>query len=287
MVCSFDSQAASKKKVSNSVKNKLPTETSLVVDGRSGKILHARNARKKIYPASLTKIMTIYLVFESLASGKFSLNHKFYVSKNATMAKPSKLYVEAGDKITVKEAILALSIKSANDVAKVVAENIAGNEERFARLMTVRAKQLGMKNTRFVNASGWHDSRQQTTALDLAKLSIAIKRDFPQYYRIFSQTSFKYKGKIINGHNRVTATYPGAEGLKTGYHIPAGFNLITTASRGKKSLVGIVTGRQNVAMRDKKMVELLDKYFGYKAPTIITKKPTESKTKPKRKIIKL
>jgi D-alanyl-D-alanine carboxypeptidase (penicillin-binding protein 5/6) len=261
-------------------KKKSPTrtQTSLVVDGRSGKILHASNARKKIYPASLTKVMTLYLVFEALESRKLSLNKKLYVSKYATQALPGKLYLRHKDTIIVRDAILSLIVKSANDVARVVAENIAGSEKKFARLMTVRARQLGMKNTTFTNASGWHDARQVSTAVDLAKLSIAIKRDFPQYYHFFKKTSFKYKGKTIRGHNKVTATYPGAEGLKTGFHTPAGCNLITAATRGNKSLVAVVTGRNSSAIRNKKMVQLLDKHFGVKHKTIKKSKRLRKKT---------
>ena len=274
-LCTTEVQARTKNKVS---KHKAPIETSLVVDGHSGKILHARNAQKKIYPASLTKVMTIYLIFEALNSGKLSLDHKLYVSKNATKALPCKLYVEAGERITVRDAIYALSIKSANDVARVVAENIAGSERRFARLMTIKAKQLGMHNTNFVNASGWHHPRQYTTATDLVKLSIAIKRDFPQHYKMFRKTSFTYKGKTIHGHDQVAATYPGAEGLKTGYHIPGGCNLITVATRGQKNLVGVVTGRKNTTTRDKKMVALLDTHFGIKK--------TKKSSTPKKQIAK-
>ncbi len=262
-------------------KSKGPIETSLIVEGKSGKILHARNARKKIYPASLTKVMTLYLLFESLESGKLSLNQNLYVSKYATKALPSKLYVKAGQRIKVHDAILALSIKSANDVARVVAENIAGSEKKFARIMTVRARSLGMKSTRFTNASGWHDPKQVTTAVDLAKLSIAIKRDFPQYYHFFNKTSFRYKGKTVRGHNRVTATYPGATGLKTGFHTPAGCNLITAATRGHRSLVGVVTGRKSSAIRDKKMVQLLDKHFGVRT------KKVKRRTKASKKRIKV
>ncbi|PCJ25792.1 MAG: D-alanyl-D-alanine carboxypeptidase [Rickettsiales bacterium] len=246
-----------------------PTKTSLVVDGKSGRILHSRNARKKIYPASLVKVMTVYLIFESLESGRLKLNQKLYVSKYATKARPLKLYLKPGRKISVRDAVLGLIVKSANDAARVVAENIAGSERKFARLMTIRARQLGMKDTTFTNASGWHDPKQVTTAVDLAKLSIAIKRDFPKYYRaFFSKTSFRFEGKRIKGHNKLTATYPGAEGLKTGFHTPAGCNLITTATRGNKSLVGIVTGRKNGTIRNRKMVQLLDKHFGVKHNTI-------------------
>jgi len=243
-------------------------QTSLVVDGKTGKILHASNARKKIYPASLTKVMTIYLIFEALESGKLSLNQKLYVSSYATKARPLKLYLKPKERITVRDTILGLIVKSANDAARVAAENIAGSEKRFARLMTIRARQLGMKNTTFTNASGWHDARQVSTAVDLAKLSMAIKRDFPQYYHFFKKTSFKFKNKTIKGHNRVVATYPGAEGLKTGFTNPAGCNLITAATRGNKSLVAVVTGRSSSAIRNKKMVQLLDEHFGIKHQTI-------------------
>ena len=262
----------------------LPIQTSLIVDGKTGKILHASNSKEIIYPASLTKVMTMYMLFEALESGKIGMNDKFYVSKHASQALPLKLYVQPGEKISVKDSIRAIIIKSANDISRVVAENIAdGSESKFARLMTLKARQLGMKNTNFTNASGWHDPKQVTTAVDLAKLSIAIERDFPQYYHFFRETSFSYKGKTINGHNRVTATYQGSKGLKTGYTGPAGCNLITSATRGNKSLIGVVTGRKSAAVRDRHMVELLDKHFGVANQVKVVKKSA----KPSRKIVKL
>ena len=255
-------------------------QTSLVVDGKTGKILHASNARKKIYPASLTKVMTVYLIFEALESGKLNLNQNLYVSSYATQARPLKLYLKPKERITVRDTILGLIVKSANDAARVAAENIAGSEKRFARLMTIRARQLGMQNTTFTNASGWHDPNQVSTAVDLAKLSIAIKRDFPQYYHFFKKTSFKFRNKTIKGHNRVVATYPGAEGLKTGFTTPAGCNLITSATRGNKSLVAVVTGSSSSAIRNKKMVQLLDEHFGVKHNVIkIVKKPMNRGTR--------
>ena len=266
---------AAKKKLPQKIQ--VPIQTSLIVDGKSGKILHSSNATSKIYPASLTKVMTVYLLFEALDSGKLSLDQELYVSNYATQALPSKLYLKAKERITVRDTILALAVKSANDAARVAAENIASSEAKFARLMTLRAKQLGMTNTNFTNASGWHDPKQYTTSIDLAKLSIAIKRDFPKYYPMFNKTSFKFKGKNINGHNRVTATYTGAEGLKTGYTTPAGCNLITTATRGSKSLVGVVTGHKTSVVRDQKMVQLLDHHFGVQHKTI--KKVNNSKIK--------
>lgn len=262
--------APSKKKV---ITHKPPIQTSLVIDGKTGKVLHSLNAQKKIYPASLTKVMTIYLMFEALQTGKLSLDHQFYVSHNATKALPSKLHLTPGEKISVLDAIHALSIKSANDAAVVVAENMAGSEKKFAKLMTLKARQLGMKDTNFTNASGWHDPKQYTTAVDLAKLTMAVKQNFPEYYKLFSQNSFVYKGKTIKTHNKVAATYPGAEGLKTGYHIPGGCNLITTASRDGKSLVAIVTGHKNSKTRDTKMVSLLDTHFGVPQLSNMVKNP--------------
>ncbi len=254
-----------------------PIPASLVVDGKSGKILHESNARTKIYPASLTKVMTLYLIFEALESGKLKLDQKLYVSKYATQARPLKLYLRQKERISVKDTILALTVRSANDAARVAAENIAGSEQKFARLMTIRARQLGMQDTNFTNASGWHDPKNVSTAVDLAKLSMAIKRDFPQYYPFFNKTSFVYKGKTIRGHNRVTATYPGAEGLKTGFHTPSGCNLITIATRGNKSLVGVVTGRKSSVIRDRNMVQLLDQHFGVQHSTIKQTKVAKKK----------
>lgn len=245
----------------------VPVQTSIVVDGKTGKVLHADNATRKIYPASLTKVMTLYMLFEAIDSGKVKLSDHFTVSKNATTAKPCKLNLKAGEKITVEDAILALIVKSANDAAVTVAENLAGSEAKFSKLMNIRAKQLGMRDSHFTNASGWHHPNQVTTAVDLAKLSIAIKRDFPKYYCYFAQTSFNFKGQEINGHNRVTANYPGAEGLKTGFTNPAGRNLITTATRNGKNLVAVVTGSHSNAHRDQKMVSLLDKHFGVSSKT--------------------
>lgn len=256
-----------------------PIETSLVINGKTGEVLHSQNGNVRIYPASLTKVMTLYMLFEALESGKFSLNDKLYVSHNATKAKPCKLYLKAGEKISVKDAILSMVVKSANDTAIVIAENIAGSEHKFSELMNKRAKQLGMNNSFFTNASGWHHPQQKTTAIDLAKLAIAIKRDFPQYYHFFSKTSYVYKGKKINGHNRLTASYPGAEGLKTGFTNPAGRNLITVATRNGKTLVGVVTGSKGSVTRDNKMMNLLDQHFGVKKVALATKKRSKNRMK--------
>jgi len=239
----------------------IPHQTSLVVDVKTGKVLHEKNSKIRIYPASLTKLMTLYLAFEAVESGKLSMNQKLRVSRNAEKMRPLKLGLREGEYITTRDAILGTTIRSANDASVVLAETIARSESNFARLMTAKARKLGMKDTKFKNASGWHDPEQKTTARDLAKLAIAIKRDFPKFYPLFSQTSFIFRGNMVNGHNRVTANYDGAEGLKTGYTTPAGYNLITTASRNNKTLVGVVTGGSTWSARDKAMVKLLDKHF--------------------------
>ncbi|WP_341790280.1 D-alanyl-D-alanine carboxypeptidase family protein [Rickettsia endosymbiont of Polydrusus tereticollis] len=243
------------------VSPKPPIQTSLVVDAKTGKVLHAQNAQIRIYPASLTKLMTLYLMFEAIENGKLSLNKKLVVSEKAAKMPPCKLGLKAGETITVKEAIIALVVQSSNDVAVTVAENMKGSEKDFAHLMNVRAYQLGMKDTYFKNASGWHDPLQKTTARDIVKLALALQKNYPSFYPLFSKTSFVFRGNIVHGHNRVTKNYAGANGLKTGYHTPAGFNLVTTASRNGKSLIAVVTGGKTAISRDKQMIGLLDRHF--------------------------
>lgn len=254
---------ASKKKATSSYV--VPPETSLVIDMNEGKVLHAQNANLRIYPASLTKVMTLYLTFEAMEKGKLSIYQEVPVSNHAASMRPSKLGLKKGETIMVHDAIMGLIVKSANDAAVVLAEAVSGRSEaHFAQMMTKRAHDLGMHDTVFRNASGWHHPEQKTTAVDLAKLTMAIKRDFPQYYPLFSETSFIYKGQTVRGHNKVMEQYAGAEGLKTGFTCPAGFNLITTASRGNKALVGVVTGGKTGKSRDNKMMALLDQHFGVK-----------------------
>lgn len=274
-----------KKAVKNSPKP--PIQTSLVIDAKSGKVLHAHNSQVRVYPASLTKLMTLYLMFESVEAGKLSLDKKLVVSEKAAKMPPCKLALKAGETITVREAINALIVKSANDVAVVVAENLKGSEKAFAHLMNVKARQLGMKNTYFKNASGWHDPLHQSTARDMAKLTLAIKQNYPKYYPLFSKTSFVFRGNVINGHNRITKNYQGAEGMKTGFHTPSGYNLVTTASRNGKSLIAVVTGGRSAASRDQKMIGLLDQHFNVVStkPQIKLASTNKPKTK-KPKVIK-
>lgn len=241
----------------------LPPQTSVVVDMEDGKILHAENANLRIYPASLTKVMTLYLTFEAIDNGRLSMDKMLPVSKHAANMRPSKLGLVVGSSIAVKDAVMSLIVKSANDSAVVLGEAISGSsEDRFAEIMNKRARDLGMHNTTFRNASGWHHPEQKTTAIDMAKLAMALKRDFPKYYPLFSETSFVFNGQTYNGHNRVVEKYQWAEGLKTGYTNPAGYNLITTAAKDGTRLVAVVTGGRSSNSRNCKMVSLLDKHLG-------------------------
>lgn len=263
---------------------KRPIQACLIADAHTGTVLHSENASKQVHPASLTKMMTLYILFQDLKNKKISMYTEFPVTSQAQKARPSKLGLVAGQKIAAGDAVMALIVKSANDAAIVVAEGLSGTEKKFAHKMNVTAQSLGMYNTHFTNASGWHDAKQVTTAVDMAKLGLALKRNFPEYYPLFKKTSFTFKGKVIKGHNNVVAQYQGAEGLKTGFHNPAGFNLVTTASRNGKSLIGVVTGGTSAKSRDKKMMALLDQHFGvintkYVADAIPVKKPQITKKK--------
>jgi D-alanyl-D-alanine carboxypeptidase (penicillin-binding protein 5/6) len=249
-----------------------PISSSIVVDAHTGEILHFENADRLIFPASLTKVMTLYLTFEAIENGKMSLNQSVTVSPAAAAMPAMRLGLRAGEQVKIKDLIMAVALNSANDAARALGETISGSEELFARKMTLRAKQLGMYNTTFKNASGWHNSEQKTNAMDLAKLAIAIKRDFPLYYPIFSETKFNYKGRVIHSHNHVTKNYIGAEGLKTGYTRPSGFNLVTSATKNGRKLIGVVTGGKSARERDIKMMALLDKHFGVTTQAIASAK---------------
>lgn len=238
-----------------------PKYASLVVNATTGEILHKYNAEQQRHPASLTKMMTIYLALQSIKMHKFNMNSAIRISKKAASQSPSKMWLKPGQSITMRDAIYALIVRSANDVAVAVAEAISGSESAFAYLMTDTAHKLGMKNTTFQNASGLHHEEQVTTAYDMAKLGIALRRDFPEYYHMFSKRSFIYKGAVINGHNRVVERYKGADGLKTGYIVASGYNLVTSAKRPEGSIIGVVLGGQTAPARDAHMVALLDGGF--------------------------
>ncbi|MDF1791521.1 MAG: serine hydrolase [Thalassobaculaceae bacterium] len=232
-----------------------------VLDVESGKVLFARHADAKRHPASLTKIMTLYMVFDALESGKLSENQRLPVSARAAGQPPSRLGLRRGETILVKDAIKALVTKSANDVATVVAEAIGGTEYRFAVAMTQKAKELGLTSTQFMNASGLHDRRQVTTARDMARLAIAIRRDFPVHYREFSTLSFTYMGRTYKNHNKLLGRFDGTDGVKTGYINASGFNLVASVVRDGTRLIGVVFGGQSGRSRNSHMRDILTTGF--------------------------
>lgn len=234
---------------------------ALVVNADNGTILHQRNANALRHPASLTKMMTLYLAFDAIESGKLRPNTMLRVSQRAASQSPLKLGLRAGQQISVRDAIMGLIVKSANDASVVLAEAIAGSEWQFSRQMTAKARELGMNNTTFKNASGLPNPQQISTAVDLAKLAIALKRDYPDFFPMFATKSFQFRGARIETHNRVVKNYRGATGLKTGYVNASGFNLVTTATRGQTNLVGVVLGGVTAKKRDAQMVSLLDNAF--------------------------
>tara|TARA_R110000868_G_scaffold11531_5_gene56485 strand:- start:1300 stop:3024 length:1725 start_codon:yes stop_codon:yes gene_type:complete len=252
---SFTAEAASRKKR----KPFVPTSASLVMDAYSGRVLYSSNADTQCYPASLTKVMTLYLLFEKLEQGKVTLNTKLKVSHHAAAQAPSRLGLKPGETIRVEDAILALVTKSANDIAVVVAEYLGDTEPNFAKLMTAKAKKIGMGNTRYMNASGLPSKLQLTTARDQATLAHRIQVDFPQYYRYFSTKTFAWDGRVFKNHNNLLGKYEGINGLKTGYTAASGFNLTTTVNRNGKSVIGVVLGGTTARARDLQMIAILDR----------------------------
>jgi D-alanyl-D-alanine carboxypeptidase len=230
---------------------------AMVVDARSGEVLYAKHADSPRYPASITKVMTLYLTFEALASGKLRLEDRVVFSPHAAAQAPTKLGIRAGDSISVSEAIQSMTTLSANDAAVAMAEKIGGTESRFAALMTLRAQELGMQNTHFANANGLPDSRQLTTARDIAILSRAAMRDYPQYYGYFSQKSFTFRGRRINNHNHLLNSVPGVDGLKTGFTNASGYNIAISGVRDNRRLIVVVMGGPTTASRDQNAEDLL------------------------------
>lgn len=238
-----------------------PAYSAIVVDAKTGQLLHAEAPDAHRFPASVTKVMTLYLLFEQIETGRFSLQSPLRVSAEAASQPPSKVGVRPGATITVEEAIRALVTKSANDVAVVVAENISGSEEAFGQLMTRRARALGMSRTTFRNASGLPDAEQMTTARDLATLGRAIQDHFPRYWRYFQTYSFVYRGVNHRNHNRLLGRVDGVDGIKTGYTRASGFNLLTSARRGDRQIVAVVLGGRTGGARDARMRQLLEGTF--------------------------
>lgn len=240
-----------------------------VVHADSGDVFFDRYSTGQRYPASLTKMMTLYLLFEELEAGRMTLDGKISVSAHAAGQPPSKLGIAAGKTIDVETAINALVVKSANDVAAAVAEEIAGSEWRFAQKMTEKARELGMRSTTFRNASGLPNSKQVTTARDMATLGRRVVQDFPQYFHYFAAESFTWDGRTYRSHNGLVKTFDGADGLKTGYTRRSGFNLVTTADRNGNRLIGVVLGGRSSATRDAHMRKILNEAFAQ-----IESKPT-------------
>lgn len=233
--------------------------SSIMIDAKNGDVMYEMNADERRYPASLTKLMTLYITFNALENNHIKLTDKLKVSRTAAGRSPSKLGVRAGETITVKDAIMAVIVKSANDCATVLAEHFAPTEADFAVLMTNTARKLGMKNTTFKNASGLPNSQQKTTARDMAVLAMAVYHHFPQYYKWFSAKSFQYKGRTIGGHNYILKTFAGADGMKTGYTAASGYNIITSAKRSGKRVIAVTMGHNSVGERDKKVSRMMDK----------------------------
>ncbi|WP_137126231.1 D-alanyl-D-alanine carboxypeptidase family protein [Roseomonas sp. HF4] len=234
---------------------------ALVAEARTGRVLIAANADEQRYPASLTKMMTLYMVFEALREGRVQLSTPIRMSEEAASRPPSKLGLPPGASLTVEQAILALVTKSANDVAAAVAEHLGGTEDRFAQMMTMRARAIGMSRTTFRNASGLPDPDNVSTARDLATLGLRLFRDFPNRYHYFSTVRFNWGRIAIRNHNRMLGDYAGADGIKTGYIRASGFNIVTSAERDGIRLVGVTMGGSSWVERDQHMGALLDQGF--------------------------
>lgn len=238
-----------------------PRYSAIVVDAASGEVLYAKRADVQRFPASLTKIMTLYMAFEAMATGRLSPNDTIVMTPHGAAMQPSKLGLRAGEGVTLDTALQAIAVKSANDMAVAVAERIGGSEERFAQLMTLRAQELGMTGTHFANASGLPNPRNVSSARDLAILSRAVMRDYPQYYGYFGERSISFRGRVEQNHNHLLAKMPGVDGLKTGYIGASGFNLAASARRDGKRLIAVVLGGSSTATRDENVESLLNAGF--------------------------
>ena len=234
---------------------------AIVVDAESGEVLFARHADSRRYPASITKVMTLYLAFEALTEGKVKLDDVITVSPRAASQPPSKLGLAAGQTITLDDAMKATAVRSANDMAMAIAEHVGGSQDRFAARMTLKARELGMTQTRYVNPNGLPDARQVTSARDLAILARAVMRDYPQYYRYFGLHDWVYEGRDYRNTNGLLRTEPGYDGMKTGYTNASGYNLAASAVRDGRRLITIVLGGRSTASRNSHVAALMDTGF--------------------------
>jgi D-alanyl-D-alanine carboxypeptidase len=247
---------------------------SIVIEVETGRVVSEMNADAITYPASLTKMMTLYLTFEALNSGRLGLDQYLPVSTEAASKSPTKLHLVPGDSVQVHDLILGIVTKSANDAAAVLAEGLAGSEPGFADRMTAKARQLGMTNTVYRNASGLPDPEQRTTARDVAQLALALYHDFPREYRYFATRQFFFRGRVILSHNHLLDWYEGADGIKTGYIGASGFNLAASAVRNGHRLIGVIMGGASAGSRDREMAALLDQGFSDvgAGPTLVARR---------------
>ncbi len=233
--------------------------SSIIIDAETGDVLSSSNADSLRYPASLTKLMTLYITFNALDKGLIKFEDKLPVSRNAANRSPSKLGLKKGETITVRDAVLALIVKSANDCATVLAEGLGYSEENFAKTMTEVAQELGMKNTTFKNASGLPNRAQKTTARDMALLGAAMYHHFPEYYKLFATKKFTYNGRTYYTHNHLLKSFEGADGMKTGFTNAAGYNIVTSAERNGHRVIAVTMGHNTIRQRDTKVASLMKK----------------------------
>ncbi len=234
---------------------------SILIDLGTGRVIESDDAFHRWYPASLTKLMTTYVVFRAIQSGEVAFSSPIRISKSATKLPPSKMGYEAGSELTIDNALKIIMVKSANDVAASIGDSIAGSQTAFAARMNAESRRLGMTDSNWVNAHGLHDDGQYTSVRDLAILTTALRHDFPQYSDYFSIEGLLAGGKEIPSHNNLLGRYDGADGMKTGYTCPSGFNLVASASRNGRTLMAVVVGGESVAERDEEAAELLSRGF--------------------------
>lgn len=260
-----------------------PRYAAIVIDANSGEVLHSAHANAPRYPASLTKMMTLYLLFDAMEQGLMTLDTAMPVSAHAASMPQTNISLKQGDRLRVRDAIPALVVRSANDAAVVIAEALGGTESEFAVMMTNKAKALNMTSTTFRNASGLPDAAQKSSAKDLSVLALRLMKDHPNYYHYFSTLSFTFKGKTYHSHNRMIKNYAGTDGMKTGYIRASGFNVATSSVRNNQRLIGVVMGGQTAQSRDAEMVKLLDEGF-VKAKKIAKTSP-QAVNKPDNKLV--
>lgn len=257
---------------------------AIVLDTQAGKTLFQENATLKRYPASLTKMMTLYLLFEAMQQQKVTSRSLMPVSEKAASQPPTKIGIKAGEHISVENAIKAIIIRSANDVAVAVAEYLGGTEGNFAKKMNRKARYLGMYHTHFANASGLPDEKNYSTAYDLAQLALALRKNFPQQYKFFNIVSFRFHNKIIQGHNALVKKMKGVDGIKTGYTDMSGANLASSFHQGKKRIIAVLMGGRSARLRDSYMAELLKRYVAKASssshtPLLLAKHTAQKKQK--------